>query len=258
MKSLEHALFFITESYSKADSIRQLPKKAMADNTALRIDMLKKQNAARLLQMFATFKKNNTWYCPTHLTRKQDAFAGDSSFRARYADINPILKFLSFEDLDATLQDDTSKLAAQAYKDVYFKGLQISGEAYRNGVKILCGSDVPELPGSSLHEELMELSAAGLPNFEVLRTAALYPAQYYGLEKQYGSVRVGKKADLILLEKNPILDIKNVKTINSVFVNGRHLDRRFLDELKQKVKSRESSLVMSCKLLLDMLIYMVM
>jgi len=179
MKSLEHAKFFIWDSYPMAESIRKLSNPSKTENTVLRKNMLEKHDSILLQEMFTTFKKNNTWYCPTHLTRKQDAFAGEDTFRAKYADINPVLRFISFEDLDATIKEDTTALAKEVYRDIYLKGLQISVSAYKNGVKILAGSDVPELPGSSLHDELRELSKAGLSNFEVLRTATLYPAQYY-------------------------------------------------------------------------------
>jgi hypothetical protein len=253
MKSLEHAKFFIWDSYTGADSLRA--NHLFTENTLLRKDILQRQDSILLQKMFDVFKKNHTWYCPTHLTRKQDAFAGDASFRSKYKGINPILRFIAFEDLDATIQEDTTVLANEVYKAIYLKGLQISRAAYHSEVKILAGSDVPELPGSSLHEELMELSNAGLPNFEVLRAATLYPAQYYGLESQYGSIREGKKADLLLLAKNPVDAIVNTITISSLVLDGRHLDADFLQQLKQKVSKRENSMSMSAKLLWDMLIY---
>jgi len=187
--------------------------------------------------------------------QKARCLCSEDGFREKYADINPVLRFISFEDFDATIHEDTTEIAKAVYKDIYLKGLQISGAAYRSGVKILAGSDVPELPGSSLHEELIELSKAGLSSFEVLRTATLYPAQYYGLENKYGSIREGKKADLILLSKNPLIAIEHTLSINSVFFNGRHYDEAFLKELKQKVKKRENSIAMSAKLIWDMLIY---
>jgi imidazolonepropionase-like amidohydrolase len=256
MKSMEHAKFFIWDSYPLADSIRKLTDPSMAENTALRKDMLIRHDSILLHEMFAVFKKNNTWYCPTHLTRKQDAYAGEDSFRAKYNEINPILRFISFEDLDATLQEDTSALAREVYREIYRKSLQISGAAYRSGVKILAGSDVPELPGSSLHEELTELSKAGLSHFEVLRSATLYPAQYYGLDTLYGSIREGKKADFLLLSKNPLDAIENTTAISSIFFDGKHLDEAFLEELTRKVEQRQNSMIMSAKIIWDMLLYM--
>ncbi|WP_247237985.1 amidohydrolase family protein [Telluribacter sp. SYSU D00476] len=258
MKSLEHAMFFIWDSYPMADSIRRLNNPSKAVSTAFRKEMLATHDSVMLQKMFTTFKKNATWYCPTHLTRKQDAFAGDEFFRTKYAGINPVLRFISFEDLDATLQEDTTSEAKEVYKAIYLKGLQISGAAYRSGVKILAGSDVPELPGSSLHEELTELSKTGMPNFEVLRTATLYPAQYYGLDSTYGSIREGKKGDLILVSKNPLTAIENTQTITSVFVDGKHFDEAFLNEVRQKVSKSEKSIVMSAKLIWDIVIYMSM
>ena len=64
MKSLEHAKFFIWESYQKADSIRKLTNSSKSENTALRKDILQKHDSILLQEIFATFKKNNTWYCP--------------------------------------------------------------------------------------------------------------------------------------------------------------------------------------------------
>jgi N-acetylglucosamine-6-phosphate deacetylase len=55
-----------------------------------------------------------------------------------------------------------------------------------------------------------------------------------GLESQYGSIREGKKADLLLLSKNPIVAIENTKTVSSIIFDGRHLDQAFLEQLKQK------------------------
>jgi imidazolonepropionase-like amidohydrolase len=243
MKSIEHAKFFIWDSYPLADSIRKLTDPSKAENTALRKDILIRHDSLLL-------------YCPTHLTRKQDAYAGEESFRAKYNEINPILRFISFEDLDATLQEDTSALAREVYREIYRKSLHISGAAYRSGVKILAGSDVPELPGSSLHEELTELSKAGLSHFEVLRSATLYPAQYYGLDSLYGSIRQGKKADLLLLSKNPLDAVENTTAISSIFFDGKHFDKAFLEELTRKVEQRQNSMIMSAKIIWDMLLYM--
>jgi hypothetical protein len=121
MKSLEHAKFLIWDSYTGRDSLRT--NKLFIENTMQRNDVLQRHDSSLLAAMFSILKKNGTWYCPTHLTRKQDAYAGDASFREKYNAINPILRFIAFEDLDATLQEDTSTLAKEVYKNIYLKGL---------------------------------------------------------------------------------------------------------------------------------------
>jgi imidazolonepropionase-like amidohydrolase len=256
MKSLEHARFLLWDSFAGADSLRRQQDPMRLDNTQLRQRMLAEHDTALLQAMFRVLRHNATWYTPTHLTRKADAFAGDQEFRARYKDVNPIMRFLAFEDLDATLQEDPTALARQVYRDFYVKGLEISGQASRQGIKLLAGSDVPELPGSSLHEELVELARAGLPPMEVLRTATLYPAQYYGLDSLYGSIERGKRADLVLLSANPLQDIRHTVAIQGVIMDGRYVDQHSLATLASVVNKRSASWDMQAKLLWDIMVYM--
>ena len=256
MKSMEHAKFFIWDSFSGSAALQNHPDPLRANDTALRRKMLDEHDTVKLFTLFEVFRKNGTWYCPTHLTRKADAFADDPVFRERYTPVNPILRTLSFEDLDATLEEDPTALGRKTYRDFYFKSLEISKQAYLHGVKILAGSDVPELPGSSLHDELQELATAGIPHYEVLRTATLYPAQYYSLQDRYGSVEEGKIADLILLSGNPVEDIRHTRSIEGVFFEGIYLDKKKLESINQRTQRTSKSWWMSIKLLWDILIYM--
>lgn len=106
------------------------------------------------------------------------------------------------------------------------------------GVGILAGEDVgrPGLwAGFSLHDDLVEESAAGLTPMEVLQTATINPARFFGKEKEMGTVQKGKLADLVLLDANPLQDIYNTTKINAVVINGRLLDRRELDKMLNDV-----------------------
>jgi imidazolonepropionase-like amidohydrolase len=93
------------------------------------------------------------------------------------------------------------------------------------GVKILAGSDFAGFPyvypGISLHEELGLLVRAGLTNIEALQTATINPAIFMSVQDLCGSMSVGKYADLILLDKNPMEEIKNTQTINTVILKGK-------------------------------------
>lgn len=255
MKSLEHARFLIWDSYGGSEELRNDQNPKLRDNTDLRERMLIEHDTLRLNENLVALKSNGTWYCPTHLTRKADAYADDSIFRARYDKINPILRFLSFEDLDGTIQEDTTLRGRKVYKDFYLRGLEITKKANEKGVGILAGSDVPELPGTSLIDELEELSRAGLSNFDVLKAATLYPTQYYDKENQYGTIEVGKTADMIILSQNPIADISAVRNINSLIYNGVYLDEINIKRIKETIHSRNRGLVMSAKLIWDMIIY---
>lgn len=256
MKSLEHARFLIWDSFWGSQELRNSKNPKQKDDTALRFQMLQEHESSLLMANLKALKDNSTYYCPTHLTRKADALADHESFRARYNHINPIYRFLAFEDLDASFQENSTKHGRKVYYDFYSKGLEISKTAHDFGVKILAGSDVPELPGTSLLDELQELSDAGLSNYEVLRTTCLHPPMYYQIEKDYGSVKEGKAADLVILSKNPIAKISNVRDIDGIIYKGVHLNKEKINILKKKIHSRNKGVLMTAKLLWDILLYL--
>ena len=100
------------------------------------------------------------------------------------------------------------------------------------GVPIIAGTDAGVsgvVAGFSLHDELELLVQAGLTPHEALNSATLLSAQWLGIDKQIGSIETGKYADLILLDKNPITDIKNTRKIAGVFVNGNWIDKNKLN-----------------------------
>ena len=114
---------------------------------------------------------------------------------------------------------------------LYSKNARLLNEA---GVVLLAGTDVgiPALiPGISLHEELELLVEAGLTPPEALRTATINPARVLGLADSLGSVEVGKLADLVLLDADPLADIRNTQRIRAVVADGRLYRRADLDRL---------------------------
>jgi imidazolonepropionase-like amidohydrolase len=101
------------------------------------------------------------------------------------------------------------------------------------GVLVLAGTDVNNpfcVPGFGLQQELINLHNAGLTNLQVLQTATLNPAKFLYKENELGTVTAGKLADLLILNDNPLSDIRNTQAINAVIINGNYLSR---DELKR-------------------------
>ena len=95
---------------------------------------------------------------------------------------------------------------------------------YDSGVTFLLGSDAPQfwnVPGFSAHRELGALVAAGLTPYQALRTGTVNVAKFLGEEGRSGVVRQGARADLLLLDANPLQDVANTLRINGVMVNGR-------------------------------------
>lgn len=105
---------------------------------------------------------------------------------------------------------------------------------HSRGVPFAAGTDSPlglSVPGFSLHNELELLVRAGLSPIEALYSATVRPAEFFSLQDEMGTIDVGKKADLVLLDANPLDDIANTRRIAAVVTQGRYLDNTALAEL---------------------------
>ncbi|MEQ8206001.1 MAG: amidohydrolase family protein, partial [Woeseia sp.] len=83
-------------------------------------------------------------------------------------------------------------------------------------------------PGYSLHSELELLVRAGLSPLQALAAATVRPAQFFGLEGEMGSIEPGQRADLLLLNANPLDSIANTRRIDTVVSRGRVMQRDYL------------------------------
>lgn len=104
---------------------------------------------------------------------------------------------------------------------------------HEGGVGILLGSDAPQVwnvPGFSVHRELEALVAAGLTPFDALKTGTINVATFLGEADRSGTVAAGRRADLILLDANPMTDIRNTTKIAGVMVNGRWLPKAEIEK----------------------------
>jgi len=113
-------------------------------------------------------------------------------------------------------------------------------ELHSAGAGLLLGSDSPQrfnVPGFALHRELGYLVASGLTPFEALRTGTVNPAVFFGAGDERGTVEIGKAADLVLLDENPLEDIANSARVHGTMVRGRWLSRQVLDRMLARAES---------------------
>lgn len=247
-KSIEHARFILHDSYPGSESLRLNAGASGWHEDRRR--MLDEHDSTMAAIIFDAMAQNGTWYVPTHLTRWVDAYAEDASVREdpllRY--LHPLMKWQWLEDIDSTLAEDPSPEARETYREFYRKGLELTGAAHAAGVGVLAGSDYV-IAGGDLHRELEQLVLAGLSPAEALIAATLAPAKYFGLEKQYGSVAPGKVADLIILNNNPLIDIRHTQKIEAVIFNGNLYDREALNRISDHVEWQARSWSVACKIL---------
>jgi hypothetical protein len=100
------------------------------------------------------------------------------------------------------------------------------------GARLLIGTDsgIDVVPaGSTIHTELSEFVAAGLTPFEALRAATHDPAEYLGALNDFGTVAVGRRADLLLVDRNPLTNVANVRTFRGVVLRGSWIPRTLMN-----------------------------
>ncbi len=126
--------------------------------------------------------------------------------------------------------------AARIFKARAATAAVVTKDMAQLGVQILAGCD-SMIAGFCVHDEMAAMVRGGMPPLTALQTATLTPARYFHLEQTAGSVAAGRRADLVLLDANPLVDIENVRRLRAVVAGGRLLERRDLDALLADVRA---------------------
>jgi imidazolonepropionase-like amidohydrolase len=108
----------------------------------------------------------------------------------------------------------------------------------RAGVQFMAGSDGPDpyvFPGFSLHAELEWLVKSGFSPTQALQSATFNPALFQAKLDKFGVVETGHMADLVLLEANPLEDIRNTRKIAAVVIDGKYYSRQDLDKMLARI-----------------------
>jgi imidazolonepropionase-like amidohydrolase len=126
----------------------------------------------------------------------------------------------------AAVDERFSQSDPEALRQLGALRLRILGALHQGGVRILLGTDSPQIfsvPGFSIHREMRSYVEAGMTPFDVLSSGTRVVGDYFG--ENFGSIAVGGSADLILTEGNPLESVANVSRIEGVMVRGRYLSR---------------------------------
>lgn len=135
--------------------------------------------------------------------------------------------------------------------------LEIIKKLHEVGVTFICGTDAGigvTVPGFSIHQELAFYKEVGLSNYEVLKTATVNASKTHLIMNNMGTIEVGKVANLILIDRNPLVDLSALQNPKTVFVKGRKLDRKTLDNFENKAKNRNNLIASAARYLENLIV----
>lgn len=198
----------------------------------LGMDELVRFESTQADSVFELLRRNGTWQTPTLAVLRVASNPNDPAL-SRAAS----LRFVPYAlrglwSLLRRSAGDAAPAEAERRRDVFARQLRLVGRLAENGVPLLVGTDTPNaytIPGFSVHDELAFLVRAGLTPMAALQAATREPARFLGLQDSVGTVTPGQVADLVLLDANPLVDIRNTRRISAVIRSGRYLSRSDLD-----------------------------
>ena len=182
------------------------------------------------------------WQCPTlYWERGQwlvDSIAWHQDPELAYAGASWVAQRWPKAQTNIARSMDTEPLPVRARFVTH--ELDLVRKLHAAHVGFLAGTDTPAgvdlIPGASLHLELQRFVAAGFTPLEALQTATLNPAKFFNQQADFGSVRAGRLADLVLLSANPLTDITNTQRIVGVLADGQYLSQPDLLLLRQRLQ----------------------
>ncbi len=181
-------------------------------------DALRDMDPRRLPGLARDIAAARIWVCPTIVVR--DLPRTDPVWREEASFVPPSV-FERYARMYPNIAAGTDPRSTPRAHEV---DLSIVAALHNAGAQLLLGTDTPKpgvLPGYSLHDELVNFVSAGLSPYEALRAGTVEAARFLGRSSDFGVIAEGRRADLLLLEANPLDDVRNTSKIAGVMVVGR-------------------------------------
>jgi hypothetical protein len=195
------------------------------------INLIDHLDESRLPQLVAATREAGTWNVPTQSLLEHWYGPDDPDEMRRW----PEMQYANPDDVENWVATKRKFLEAwpAGHRELYI-GLrrQLIRALHEGGARLLLGSDAPQtwnVPGFSIHRELATYVAAGLTPYDALATGTRNIAEHFGTLDRTGTIEAGKRADLVLLEANPLEDISHTSRIAGVMIGGRWLPRSEID-----------------------------
>jgi imidazolonepropionase-like amidohydrolase len=241
-KTVEHLgyLMRMTTPFEEEISIAR-GNGTMSATEAAKLQSESKDDSVTLTK-YKQLSDQGTGVVPTLLISSNIAYLDENNFSE-----DTILNYLgpklkeSYQWRIERMANDTPE-DKQNRKDNFENTANLIPLVKKSGMKIYAGTDAGYLntydfPGLAIHLELQLLVKYGLTPREALEASIINGPEYFGLDAKFGSIKKGKKANLLILNKNPLEDIEATLAIEGVVKDGQLLGRKKLDQMLAEIKS---------------------
>jgi imidazolonepropionase-like amidohydrolase len=207
------------------------------------LNLVNEVDESRIPSLVAETKAAGTWMVPTQILMESLLNEESTEAMAQW----PEMKYVPRQTLQNWIDQKagmTTKVSAADRGKLLALRRNVVKALLAGGVPFALGSDAPQwwnVPGFSAHRELKTIVSAGFSPFQALESGTINAARYFGTASATGSVASGMRADLILLDANPLDNIDNTTKIAGVMLNGRWMSRADLDKRLGEVAKQAAS-----------------
>ena len=228
--TIEHLGDLAVSCSADEDALRAIIPRSLADVREVEVVADRSFDMEKCRKLARHLATHGTWLSPTLAVTHAES-------REEMGDARD-MELLQYFDADTQSWLHPNRSSPPEVRAIFRDALQVHMKLvkffHEEGVPILAGTDVMNpytFPGFSFHDELALLVDAGLSPLDALRAATTNAARFLGREDDLGSVAAGKLADIVLLDADPLADIRNSTQIAGVFSNGVYYDSDTLENL---------------------------
>lgn len=245
--SVEHASYLNRQGYDQEEIVRQLKAGTLtnAQASALYRGTFDQQKADRNYKVLGD---KGLYVTPTYIGGRQIAYSDQEDHLQDSMMTKYLTKAYTAEYVKRLerVKNETPEQMRERKQNYQFNISQLTH--YQNaGITILAGSDGAVLnalvyPAQSLIQELQIFQDAGLQPIDILRSATINGARFLKKDKEMGSIDLGKRADLVILDSNPLENIRATTQISGVFTKGSYFGRADLDKILSDARETKTRL----------------
>lgn len=201
---------------------------------------------SRMKDIVAETKAAGVWIVPTQALWETIIGAADYEAMKQYEELKyipPAVRENYNNFVTNNIDNNSDQEREEALKQAEWRR-KLLQEMNEQGVHILMGTDAPQLfsvPGFSIHRELPHMEAAGMTPYEIIESGTVNVGAYFSNEDDFGTIAEGERADLLLLNNNPLEGIANLQNHAGVMVQGKWYSREMIGQRLQEIEAANAN-----------------